>query len=276
MGTTSILKIGQEAILQAKKAYIKPMCEIRTLESLGLKMEHLTGDLFQAQKSITKVSSTQIIKPRCLGKALKSTAENNLESLYDKKAVRGEIPKIYDYVNGRFYNAVKPKTLKEWTSPIEESIHLTNFDKLDGSLAVSSGFDGSVLSTDGLFQCAGLSVIDKRQSVQSLVHCFAWEVTSDMKKMLEYILKHSNPKNLEISLIPGCRATTCSTVDGINDLVKQIYPNVKVNYMRFPENVPKSGDLAVVLKNGELGFCNTNMIQKKNINPLDRIIYFES
>ena len=93
--------------------------------------------------------------------------------------------------------------------------------------------------------------------------------------MLEYILKHSNPKDLEVSIIPGYRATTCTTIDGVNDLIKQIYPQVNINYMNFPKNIKRTKDLAVILKNGELDFCHTNMIQNKRINPLDRVIYFE-
>lgn len=278
MGTTSISKIGQSLIAQARKAYVKPMCEIRTLESMGLKMEQLSGDLFQVQKRLPNAvttSSEQIIKPCCLGKAQHITRKDSLERVYEAKAESGQIPKLYNYVYDKFYDWAKPKILKEYTSSIKESIHLTNFDKLDGSLAVSSGFDGTVLSTDGLFQCAGLSIVDRKQSLQSLIHCYAWEEPSDMKKMLEYILKHSKPNDLEISLIPGCRATTCNTIDGVNDLIKQIHPQAKINYMNFPDNITRNGNLAIVLKNGELNFCHTDMIQNKNINPLNRIVYYE-
>ena len=44
MGIESVLKVGTKALTQvAKKAYVKPMCEFRTMESLGLKMEQLKG-----------------------------------------------------------------------------------------------------------------------------------------------------------------------------------------------------------------------------------------
>ncbi len=234
----------------------------------------MTGDLFQVKKQNTKISPTQIIKPCCLGKAKAATRENNLGWIYHIKGEKGEIPKLYDYVYDRFYDSVNPKMIKECTSSVKESIHLSNFDKLEGSLAVSSGFDGSVLSTDGLLQCAGVAIVDRKQSIQSLIHCYVCEEPSDMKKMLEYILKHSNPKDLEVSIIPGCRATTCTTIDGVNDLIKQIYPQVNINYMNFPKNIKRTKDLAVILKNGELDFCHTNMIQNKRINPLDRVIYF--
>ena len=52
MGIESVLKIGEKALTQvAKKAYVKPMCEVRTLESLGPKMEQLTDDVVQIQKN---------------------------------------------------------------------------------------------------------------------------------------------------------------------------------------------------------------------------------
>lgn len=255
----------------AKKApYVAPKMEVRTLESLGLKMEQLTGDVFEKPLK-------QKIKPCCLGKAEPpKIIENELNWIYHVKGENKEVPKIYDYIWNKFYESVNPRTLVEHSGSIKESTHLTNFDKLDGSLAVSSGFDGSVLSTDGLFQCAGLAVVDKKQRIQSLVHCFAYDSIPDMNKMLKYILKHSNPQDLEISLIPGCRARTASTVSGIDDLIKQIYPKVKINYMNFPAGAERTRNTAIILQNGELSFCNTELIQNKKINPIDKIIYFES
>ena len=40
MGIVSVLEIGGKALTQvAKKTYVKPMCEVYTLESLGLKIK---------------------------------------------------------------------------------------------------------------------------------------------------------------------------------------------------------------------------------------------
>ena len=40
MGIESLLKVAGKVLTQVtKKTYVKPMCEVRTLESLGLKME---------------------------------------------------------------------------------------------------------------------------------------------------------------------------------------------------------------------------------------------
>ena len=39
----------------AKKAYVAPKMEVRTLESLGLKMEQLTGDVVQLNKNMRPV-----------------------------------------------------------------------------------------------------------------------------------------------------------------------------------------------------------------------------
>ena len=45
----------------AQKAYVTPKMEVRTLESLGLKMEQLSGDIITiSKKSITKYAIEQM------------------------------------------------------------------------------------------------------------------------------------------------------------------------------------------------------------------------
>lgn len=250
-----------------KNVYIKPECKIEYILPREETVSAVITDVF------TKAPrKQQIIKPCCLGKASDVPFANRLRGEYNRKIENGELANIYFW--GSFKDSVNPICLKEQILPIENSMHLTNFDKLGGSLAISSHLDGTVLSTDGLFQCAGLSIVDKSQSLQTLVHCYADEATSDMKKMLEYILKHSGQNDIEISIVPGCRATTGLTVTAISDLVKQICPNAKINYMNFPKGVSRSKDTAIILRNGKLSFCDTNLIQNKTINPLDDIIYF--
>ena len=58
MVIASVLKIGGKALTQVtKKTYVKPMCEIRTLESLGLKIKPLTG-----AKDLAEINPAQKIK----------------------------------------------------------------------------------------------------------------------------------------------------------------------------------------------------------------------
>ena len=58
MGIVSVLEIGGKALTQvAKKTYVKPMCEVYTLESLGLKIKPLTG-----AKGLVEINPAQKIK----------------------------------------------------------------------------------------------------------------------------------------------------------------------------------------------------------------------
>ncbi len=59
MGIESVLKVGGKVLTQAKKAYLKPMCEVRTMESIGLKMEQLVGDTVQLSLKPKRVLSYQ-------------------------------------------------------------------------------------------------------------------------------------------------------------------------------------------------------------------------
>lgn len=59
MGFESVLQVGGKALTQVtKKAYIKPMCEVRTLESLGLKMEQFKGACIEINPA-KKIKSLQ-------------------------------------------------------------------------------------------------------------------------------------------------------------------------------------------------------------------------
>ena len=58
MGIESVLKVGGKALTQvAKKTYVKPMCKTTTLESIGLKMEQLTGDSICITNPIRAINS---------------------------------------------------------------------------------------------------------------------------------------------------------------------------------------------------------------------------
>ena len=59
----SVLKLGTKAITKTKKAYIKPLCEISTLESCGFKMKQLTGDVAQLRKTETIIPKSITRKP---------------------------------------------------------------------------------------------------------------------------------------------------------------------------------------------------------------------
>ena len=215
------------------------------------------------------------VKPCCLGQHLYTDRLSNLNMDYANMVKNKECSHIYDYTNKRFFNFVAPTEIEENTEPVRESIHLSNDDTLDGSIAASSGFDGTVISTDGLSQCAGLAIVDRQQKIQTLVHCYAWENRFDMKKMLNYIIKDSAPEDLEFSIIPGCKVSTANTVLRINDIINDICPDADINYMDFPRFYKNSENTAILLKNGELSFCDTSMIKNKKVNPLDDIIYYK-
>ena len=58
MGIVSVLEIGGKALTQvAKKTYVKLVCEVYTLESLGLKIKPLTG-----AKDLVEINPAQKIK----------------------------------------------------------------------------------------------------------------------------------------------------------------------------------------------------------------------
>ena len=216
-----------------------------------------------------------IIKPRCLGLAHYFDSAYSINTEYYYKAKNAIIPDILDRRCLRFFDYVLPKEIQECREPIKESLHLSAFDKLNGSLGAFSEFDGKVISTDRLFECAALAIVDTKQKLQSLIHCYAWENKSDLKVMLNYITKHSNQKDLEFFFVPGCKKETANTLLAMDDILKKSCPQAKFNYMNYPYGYKQFANTAVILQNGELKFCNTNLIQDKRINPINEILYFD-
>ena len=59
----SVLNVSGKALTQvAKKAYVKPMCEVSTLESIGLKMEQLSADVVNISRNFRKPSEERLAK----------------------------------------------------------------------------------------------------------------------------------------------------------------------------------------------------------------------
>ena len=215
------------------------------------------------------------IKPRCLGLAHYYDHFHNINTEYRERLNKGELLNIFDCKLMKFFNFVSPQTLQQYHKPIKKSLHLSAFNTLSGTLGASSEFGDKILSTDGLFECAALAIVDTKQQLQSLLHCYAWENKYDLTRILNYITRHSNPNDLEFFFVPGCRKETANTISAINDILKKKCPQAEFNYMNYPNYYKQSGDTALVLQNGELKFCNTNMIQNKRVNPFNEIIYFD-
>ena len=143
-----------------------------------------------------------------------------------------------------------------------------------------------------MYQCAGLSVVDRSLNKQSLIHVYPGYSVESNKEIISKILFGSDPKNLEISIVPGCKYYTEDTVAFLANVTKELAPNAKIDFCNFPnyshyspDRLPKGhtieqcvehigGKAAIWLQNGELFCCDNNAIPNKIINPKNFITYF--
>ena len=173
-----------------------------------------------------------------------------------------------DYSKGIMYAKIKPEhnpiTL-DIVSGTRKTLHASNFAPPYGTNAVTSKLD-ETLSTSGLLQCSAISVVDRKHNLQTLIHCCP--TVSGNEDLLKYIFSHSNPKDLEIMLVPGCYKETDTTVDFLVDFIKKNASEAKFNFANFPNDDTD----VLILYNGILKSGTSKNIQPI-INPSECMIH---
>ena len=194
-----------------------------------------------------------------------------VKNLVDEYADGKEFP-YYDDDNARFSPEAHAKTLPLKDSVDERVIYVSNFDAPCGTVAGSSTLD-KPLYTDKLAQCAALAVVDKAHNTQSLIHVYPGYGVKDNKQILEHILKASDQKDLELSIIPGYSDLTSRTVQFILDTLKELTPEVEPKLYNFPEGDLRIFKRGLLLKDGQLYACDMENVKDRNTNPKENITY---
>lgn len=183
----------------------------------------------------------------------------------------------YNYIdcnNAKILKCHNPQTLKKAGLPMDKTVlNVSNFDYPFGSIAASTKLDDCI-ATGELLQCAGVAIVDKKNNIQTLIHCFPGHSKEDITKLLEHSVSR-NKKDLKITVITGADDTCDMTISSIVDSLKQVAPDNKIKFANFSNDVSVS-DRAVFLENGELTCCtNTELknLPNKVVNPKDRVSY---
>ena len=147
---------------------------------------------------------------------------------------------------------------------------ISNFHNPSGSIAIQTRLKSSI-STSGLFQCAAVAFVDRKNNLQTLLHLCP---TADKKSnilLLDYLTSNCDRDNLEISIVAGCDTYTDDTITLIMNFVNKNCPNAKVNFMDYPN--PYDDEL--VLNNGNLQCIDddSSKFEVTAINPYGKIIY---
>ena len=194
--------------------------------------------------------------------------------------------KLFDIENMRFVDEVNPKILEKRLIATDENvIFISNFDEIKGTIAATTELN-KCIATDRMFQCAGLSIVDRSLNKQTLIHVFPKFSVESNETIIKKILEGSRPENLEISIIPGCEYYTEDTVAFLTDITNRLAPNAKINFCNLPaikhsrpnetEGLVRffGGKSAIWLKDGKLFCCNNDEIHNKIVNPKEFLTYF--
>lgn len=179
----------------------------------------------------------------------------------------------YDAEKARFTSKAQAKDLEK-KIPNHKVIEISNFDEPSGTIAGSTTLD-KTLYTDRLIECTALAIVDKAHNTQTLIHVFPGYSVECNKQVINHVLNSSNPKDLEISIVPGRSSHTVHTVQFLLDTVKEYSPDIAVKLFNYPEDGLKIMDRGVLLQNGKLYCCDMNKVTDKITNPKEYISYIK-
>ncbi len=177
----------------------------------------------------------------------------------------------FDKDNARLSEEANAEVLPIKKDISEEVVCISNFDEPYGTIAGSSTLDKSIY-TEKLAQCAALAVVDRAHNTQSLIHVFPGYEEKENIQIINHILKYSNSKDLEISIIPGYAPATACTIQFLLDTIKVLKPNVVPKLYNFPSDIGIFSR-GVILKNGKVYSCNVDDVTNRKVNPKENITY---
>ena len=223
--------------------------------------------IYEANKSLVKSKYGQLLKPMYIHSPESHFPESCL-SIHPKSQYNFiQRNKETDYIEFK-------KELNTQILPIAQGhfkgYKISNFHNPSGSIAIQTRLKSSI-STSGLFQCAAVSFVDRKNNLQSLLHLCP---TADKKSnllLLDYLTSNCDKDNLEISIVAGCDTYTDDTITLIMNFINRNCPNAKVNFFDYPNIY----DDEIVLNNGYLQCIDdiSSKFEAIAINPYGKIIY---
>lgn len=165
------------------------------------------------------------------------------------------------------------RTIKSTPMPVVENppfgIMIDNFAAPSGTIAIEGTLDDTFY-TKKLYQCAGVSIVDKEKNLQKLVHFFLYSDENDSLRLFKFLTR--GMKEPQITLIPGARAECNKTLEFLSAVFRDYFPETEIKHLHVPE--PFNVNNAMIgLNKGEV-FCtieNPELIT--STNPKSKIIH---
>lgn len=294
MGTEKLAVSGynflvkQGSKLARSSLLTKTSQEIKTIK--GLKYSHsLPADVFITGN--TKLNLAQ--ETRSVGTVQKGTF---FSRLFSKKKSAIE-PKVFQHdtspsirpwdepVQSRYMkwedywlkNSSGVEVMKRGTLPKKQKIiNINNIVYPRGSISASTTLDECIV-TSKMLQCAGVSIVDKKNNIQTLLHCFPGDTEKDMENLIRHAMSKNN-KNLDVAIIHGIDPRTDSTIISLKKVFKNLLPDNRIKLLEFPKEIDPL-DRGIMLLNGEITACTGSEIllaKNKVTNPKNMVSYIKN
>ena len=220
----------------------------------------------EVNKSLVKRKYAELLKPQYIHAQESRFPESCLTTQY--KTHYNFIQQDKETGNIIFRKELNPQKLP-YTNGKFKGYEISNFHNPSGSIAIQTRLK-STLSTSGLYQCAAVSFVDRKNNLQTLLHLCPMADKKSNLLLLDYLTSNCNKDNLEISIVAGCDTYTDDTITLLMSFIKEKCPTSKVNFMDYP-NVY---DDQIVLNNGNLQCIGEDgKFETMAINPYSKIIY---
>lgn len=148
-------------------------------------------------------------------------------------------------------------------------VMIDNFSKPGGTISIEGNLSDTFY-THGLYQCAGVAIVDRTKNVQKLLHYFLYSDEGDSINLIKFLTR--GLKKPDVTFIPGAREDTNRSLNFLTQVFKAYLPDCEIKHLHVPENF-KVKDTYIGLNNGEV-FCtskNTDLVSETN--PEKKIIY---
>lgn len=151
----------------------------------------------------------------------------------------------------------------------EVGVMIDNFSKPGGTISIEGNLSDTFY-THGLYQCAGVAIVDRVKNLQKMLHYFLYSDEGDSIKLIKFLTR--GLKKPEVTFIPGVMEDTNRSLNFLTQVFKAYLPECEIKHLHVPEEF-KVKDTYIGLKNGEVFCTSKNQALVSETNPEKKIIY---
>lgn len=151
----------------------------------------------------------------------------------------------------------------------DAGVMIDNFSKPGGTISIEGNLSDTFY-THGLYQCAGVAIVDRAKNLQKLLHYFLFSDEGDSIKLVKFLTR--GLKKPEVTFIPGVMEDTNKSLNFLTQAFKAYLPDCEIKHLHVPEKF-KVKDTYIGLKNGEVFCTSKNQALVSETNPEKKIIY---